>query len=239
MANKEGNSYTIIYSIVMVVVVGTALAALAILLKPMQDANTVVKKKIDILAAVGITADRKNAKQLYAKHIITNQSIVIDINGKLKSKVQAFDVDVQAQYKDKTLKENDKNYPLFVAINKKGDTNFIVPVIGVGLWGPIWGYISLGSDKTTIVGASFDHKTETPGLGAEINQDFFENRWLNEKVSETGFQVVKDNSGNGINGKIDGITGGTITSKGVEAMMNACLPIYMSYFNKNTKLATK
>jgi Na+-transporting NADH:ubiquinone oxidoreductase subunit C len=239
MANKESNSYTIIYSIVMVVVVGTSLAALAILLKPMQDANAVVKKKIDILAAVGIIADRKNAEGLYDKHIVEKQSIVIDMNGKLKNKVKAFDVDIQAQYKDKTLKDRDKNYPLFVAVNKKGDTNFIVPVVGVGLWGPIWGYISLGADKTTIVGASFDHKTETPGLGAEINQPFFEENWIDEKVTVAGFQVVKDASGAGINGKIDGITGGTITSKGVESMMNTCMPIYLSYFNKNTKLATK
>ena len=236
MANKESNSYTIIYSITMVVVVGTILAALSIILKPAQDANAVIKKKMDILAAVGITAQRTTADKLYTKHIVSAKSIVIDKDGELRVGIDPFNVDIQAQYKNKTLKPSDFNYPLFVAINAKGDTNYIVPVVGVGLWGPIWGYLSLKDDRKTISGASFDHKTETPGLGAEINQPFFEDRWIGEEVTESGFTVVKDNSGSEP-GKIDGITGGTITSKGVEEMMNRCMPIYLSYFTKTTKTA--
>ena len=108
--------------------------------------------------------------------------------------------------------------------------------MGKGLWGPIWGYICLEDDMNTILGVSFDHKTETPGLGAEINKAFFMDRWKSSKISdEQGnfmkYEVVKDNSG-AIKGdsKIDGITGGTITSKGVEEMVNRTLKIYATYF---------
>ena len=87
----------------------------------------------------------------------------------------------------------------------------------------------------TIKGASFGHKGETPGLGAEITQTFFVNRWIGEKISDesgafTKFEIVKDGSGGAAEKKVDGITGGTITSKGVEEMANRCLAIYATYF---------
>jgi Na+-transporting NADH:ubiquinone oxidoreductase subunit C len=120
-----------------------------------------------------------------------------------------------------------------------GETVYIIPVIGTGLWGPIWGNICLDSDMNTIKGASFGHQGETPGLGAEIKQQFFIDRWIGEKISDNNgmfkpFQVVKD--GSGIDeSKVDGITGGTITSKGVEEMANRCLEGYVSYFNNLKK----
>jgi Na+-transporting NADH:ubiquinone oxidoreductase subunit C len=135
----------------------------------------------------------------------------------------------------KRWKKKTKNFHFLSQKNKEGASRFIIPVVGKGLWGPIWGYICLEEDMNTIAGVSFDHKTETPGLGAEINKPFFMDRWKKSEISDTDgnfqkYEVVKDNSGTTDPSKVDGITGGTITSKGVEEMVNRSLAIYTNYF---------
>lgn len=243
--NKESNGYTFGFAIVMVIIVGTILTLLAVGLKPYRDANAVQKKQLDILSAFidlekeGIT--RKNVKDKFKEYVNLEDAVVLDMNGKIKTGKKAFDVDIQTEYKDKKLKEKDKNYPLFIA-TVDGKKLYIIPVIGKGLWGPVWGNICLDEDMNTIKGASFGHKGETPGLGAEITQGFFIDRWIGEKLTdETGnftkFEIVKDGSGANEK-KIDGITGGTITSKGVEEMANRCLVVYATYF-QNLKNSTK
>ena len=237
--NKETNGFTFGFAITMVVVVGTILALLAMGLKPKKDANDRVKKKMDILSAfLNLEEEeisRSNAEKEFDKYVDLKDAIVLDQNGNLKDGVKAFDVDIKKENRDKTLSEADKNYPLFIGKDKDEKTVYIIPVIGKGLWGPIWGNICVGADKQTIVGASFGHKTETPGLGAEISQEFFVAGWRNEKISDVDFnfkkfEVVKDGSGKQMEGKVDGITGGTITSKGVEEMANRCLKVYVKYF---------
>lgn len=241
--NKESNGYTFGFAVVLVGVVGTILASLAIGLKPLQDKNQVVKKKIEILKAM-VTSDeaakinRSNAEAMFDQYVDLSKAVVLDMNGKVVEGKNAFDVDIQKEYKDKNLKDGDKSYPLFMA-NKDGKTLYIIPIVGKGLWGPIWGNVCLGEDMKTIVGASFGHKGETPGLGAEIIQPFFVNRWIGEEISDengefTKFEIVKDGSGPNPK-KVDGITGGTITSKGVEEMANRCLAVYASYFKSIQK----
>jgi Na+-transporting NADH:ubiquinone oxidoreductase subunit C len=244
--NKETNGYTFGFAIALVAVVGTVLALLAMGLKPMKDRNAEVKKQMEILSALmdldAAGINRQNAPEEFKKFINLEEAVVLDMNGNVKEGVEAFDVDIQTEYKDKTLAEKDKNYPLFVA-KKDGKTQYVIPVIGKGLWGPIWGNICLDEDMATIVGASFGHKGETPGLGAEIQQKFFIDRWIGEKITdESGaflkFEVVKDGTGSKLPQKVDGITGGTITSKGVEEMANRCLSVYANYFKnlKNQKI---
>ena len=237
--NKESNGYTFGFAITMVVVVGTILALLAMGLKPRKLSNDRVKKKLDILSAfLNLEEEeisRSNAEKEFDKYVNLKDAIVLDQNGNVKDGVKAFDVDIKKENRDKTLSEADKNYPLFIGKDKDEKTVYIIPVIGKGIWGPIWGNICVGEDKQTIVGASFGHKTETPGLGAEISQEFFVAGWRNEKISDVDFnfkkfEVVKDGSGKQMEGKVDGITGGTITSKGVEEMANRCLKVYVKYF---------
>ena len=245
--NKDSNGYTFGFAIALVVVVGSILAVLAIQLKPLQDKNAEVKKQLDILSAMmdidakGI--DRANAKENFDKFVDLKKSVVLNdkgeviegifnVDGKIV-KGGAFDIDIKKEYKDKKRKKEFRNYPLFVG-EIDGKTVYVIPVIGNGLWGPIWGNICLDSDMTSIRGASFGHKGETPGLGAEITQKFFVNRWIGEKITNADgafvpFKIVKD--GSGIEeSKVDGITGGTITSKGVEEMANRCLEVYVPYF---------
>jgi len=242
--NKESNGYTFGFAIVLVVVVGSILASLSLGLKSKQDQNGLVKKKIDILKALlpmseAEKINRTNAEKNFDKYVDLKEALVLNMNGEPVQGQDAFDVDIKKDYKDKTKKESDKLFPLFKA-KKDGKTLYIIPVVGKGLWGPVWGNVCIGEDMRTIVGASFGHQGETPGLGAEITQQFFIDRWINETIIDeagnfTPFEVVKDGSGPTKPQKVDGITGGTITSKGVEEMANRCLAVYAAYFKSQMK----
>ena len=233
--NKDKNGYTFMFAIIMVILVGSVLAALSVKLKPLQDANQEIKKKMDILNALKIDGvDRKTAEDLYTQYVIVDECIVLDAEGNVQDGAVAFDIDIKQQYKDKKRPIEDRQFPLYVA-SVGGVKKFVIPVVGSGLWGPIWGYIAVNEDKTSIFGANFDHQGETPGLGAEIKQSFFFSQYDSEVISVDGkykkIKVVKDGSGKDMH-KVDGITGGTITSKGVEEMVDRTLQVYVKYFNK-------
>ena len=241
--NKDSNSYTFGFAIALVVVVGAILAGVAMATKPYQEKNEAVKKKMDIIKAIlpkeeAEKVTRKNASAMFEEMVSLEDAVVLDINGKVKEGIKGdaiLDIDIKKEYRDKTLKDEDKSFPLFIATDKDGKKSFIIPVVGKGLWGPVWGNICLGEDMRTIKGATFDHKTETPGLGAEIKQGFFIDRWIDEQITDDAgnpvtFEIVKDNSGAKEPVKVDGITGGTITSKGVEEMVNRGLKPYIEYF---------
>ena len=227
--NKNSNSYTFGFAVLMVFVVGSLLAIASQGLKARQEKNATDKKMMSILSAINIEATRENAQELYNKYVIDSKII----SGKDLS-ADAFDVDIKKEFRDKNISLSERNYPLYVC-DKDGEKFYIIPVVGTGLWGPIWGFVALESDFKTIYGATFDHKSETPGLGAEIKYASYSDQYTGETISDTSgtFQpiiVVKDGSGYGLNSKVDGITGGTITSKGVEEMTTRTLEVYANYF---------
>ena len=227
--DKNSNAYTFGFAILMVIVVGSLLAVASQGLKTRQEKNATDKKMMSILSAINIDATRENAQEMYNKYVIDSKII----SGKDLS-ANAFDVDIKKEFRDKNISVSDRNYPLYIC-EKDGDKYYIIPVVGTGLWGPIWGFVALESDFKTIYGANFDHKSETPGLGAEIKYASYSDQYTGETISDTtgSFQpiiVVKDGSGSGINSKVDGITGGTITSKGVEEMTTRTLEVYANYF---------
>ena len=227
--DKNSNSYTFGFAILMVIVVGSLLAIASQGLKTRQDKNATDKKMMSILSAINIDATRENAQELYNKYVIDSKIIAgKDLNA------EAFIIDIKKEFRNKNISITDRNYPLYIC-EKDGDKYYIIPVVGTGLWGPIWGFVALESDFKTIYGANFDHKSETPGLGAEIKYASYSDQYTGETISDTtgSFQpiiVVKDGSGSGINSKVDGITGGTITSKGVEEMTTRTLEVYVNYF---------
>jgi len=227
--DKNSNSYTFGFAILMVIIVGSLLALASQGLKTRQEKNATDKKMMSILSAINIDATRENAQEMYNKYVIDSKII----SGKDLS-ADAFNVDIKKEFRDKNISVSDRNYPLYIC-EKDGDKYYIIPVIGTGLWGPIWGFVALESDFKTIYGANFDHKSETPGLGAEIKYASYSDQYTGEMISDTTgtFQpiiVVKDGSGSGLNSKVDGITGGTITSKGVEEMTTRTLEVYVNYF---------
>lgn len=229
----NSNSYTFGFSTVMVVVVAVMLAYASEGLKPMQSANVTREKMQNILSSVGVKATAEEAETMYNEMIV--ESYVLDHEGKVVegSDVKAFDIDVLAQYKDKAMADTDKRYPLFVC-EKDGKRSYIIPMVGTGLWGPIWGYMAMASDGKTVEGASFDHKGETPGLGAEIKMDWFQAPFVGKTIFDDNgefapIKAVKGGAADDDPHGVDAISGGTITSNGLSAMIENTLKIYVNY----------
>jgi len=157
-----------------------------------------------------------------------------DYRASVKSAVKATDGDEAALIA--ALSEDGLRFPLFRCA-KDGASLYVIPMVGSGLWGPIWGYVALEEDKTTIYGANFDHKTETPGLGAEIKETFFTEKFKGKQLNADAAALFTITKGGAPTDEysVDGITGGTITSKGVDEMMNRTLKVYYRYFESETR----
>lgn len=228
--NKQGNLYTIIYIVVLVVVVGAALAFTAISLKPRQQANADADKMRQILASVNINPDNDRIIADYDKYI--TDSYVVDENGqRVDGATPAFDVNVAAESKTDA---NRRLLPVYECKLDDGSCKYIFPMYGAGLWGPIWGYMSVDADGSTVYGAYFAHQGETPGLGAEIEKPAFSGQFDGKHLIKEGkfmpIAVVKAGRGpQGDEDYVDGVSGGTITSKGVGAMIDNCLSPYSKF----------
>ena len=233
--NKQSNTYTIIYIIILVVVVGTALAATSLALRERQQDNVNADKMSQILNAALISPDKKDVVAVFDKYI-TDQ-FVVNERGETVEGVKAFDVNVAAQSK---VAADRRELPVFVCTTADGAVKYILPVYGAGLWGPIWGYVAFDSDGSTIYGAYFAHQGETPGLGAEIEKPAFSSQFSGKKLIKNGsfvpVAVVKAGQAPaGDADYVDGISGGTITSKGVGAMIDNCLKPYSAFLESLNK----
>lgn len=226
------NTYTFIFSTVMVIIVATLLSLAATLLQPLQSRNLEIEKKRSMLESIGVPADKGDAEELYAKYV--TESFVLDHKGEKIPGIDAFNVVVRTEQR----KPVEKQYlPVFSAQPDDGEEVIIIPVEGKGLWGPIWGYISLRSDMNTIYGVTFDHKSETPGLGAEINTADFEDMFRGKRIYDgekfISIGVIKGGTSPDNPHGVDAISGGTITSKALEEMLSDCLIKYDGYLLKN------
>jgi len=241
------NRYIFIYSTIMVVVVAVLLALAATLLQPYQEKNIRVERMRYILTSINVENTAANAEELYAKYI--TEELVINVDGEITGRYKdgkmeqgsrrAFDIDLRTEMKK--LKEGGTvELPLFIAV-VGNDTLTVFPLQGKGLWGPIWGYISLKNDYSTVAGSVFDHKGETPGLGAEIALPEFQKQFVGKKIfDEAGkFVSVKVIKGGVKNSKtpevhgVDAISGGTITSNGTSLMIETSLQMYVPFITKN------
>lgn len=245
------NRYIFIYSTVMVILVAALLSSTALILKPRQDKNLTINKIQRILAALNIEATMENAEELYGKYI--KSEVVIDQDGNIagiyrngkaeKGSVRAFDVDLKKELYAKKMKKPFLS-PLYIA-EVNGKTIYIVPLRGVGLWGPLYGNIAFGPDFNEVIGAAFMHDKETPGLGAEIDRKAFSDQMIGKKIfgANGEFQSIRVIKGGPamlepamqIHG-VDAISGGTITSNGVSAMLRDCLENYLTYIKNNIKV---
>lgn len=235
----DSGSYTIVFSVVMVVVVGALLAFFANFTKADRVKNDQVKAQIDILNAIGVNADRTNATEMFAKYI--KEQKVIE-GGNISDNEKAYLIDVKKEL-DNAKKGLTQKLPLFVA-EKDGKSLYILPVRGNGLWDAIWGYIALNDDFKSINGVYFDHKGETPGLGANITETFFTEDFKGESIYDASgsFKGVEISKSNGdpnntdkSDNQVDAISGATITGNGVGAMINSGIRSYLPYFSKLKK----
>ncbi len=234
--HKDSNKATFLFSSVMVVVIAVLLSVAAISLGPYQERNVRIEKMENILSSVGINSTPKDAEKIFAQ-FITDQ-IVLNNKGEVVSgEITAFDIDLKKELdKSKTGDQDKALFPLFVC-QKDGKFFYIIPVRGKGLWGPIWGYISLEGDMNTVYGVSFGHKSETPGLGAEIETERFQQQFKGKKIfNEQGefvsVKVVKGGTDPANLHGVDAVSGATITSDGVTEMFKRTLGNYIPYFKK-------
>ena len=194
----NSNRYIFLYATILVVVVAVLLTVTALWLQPFQDRNKKNEKRINILTAAGIPdVNAKNATLLFEKHCTSE--FLLDKNG--------------------NPTEEDEGLPVFIIDRKTS----VIPMQGNGLWGPIWGYLAVASDGKTIVGVSFDHKSETPGLGGEITTEKFQSQFAGKQIMDNG---------NPIPVEFDAITGATKTSNGVKEMIDNTLEKYSAYLKK-------
>ena len=156
--NTNSNSYTIIYASVMVVIVAFLLAFVSSSLKAIQNKNQELDTKKQILAALNIR-DVKDADAEYNKYV--KGDMLMNVDGTLTENTDGFSISYE-----KEAKENNRLHVFVCEVD--GETKYVVPVYGAGLWGAIWGYVALNADKDTVYGVYFSHASETPGLGAEI-----------------------------------------------------------------------
>ena len=228
--NKQGNTYTLFYMALLILVVGVILAWVSLTLKPAQNDNISIDKMQQILKSVHVTAEKENTIDMYKQYI--TDSYIIDINGE-KKEGNAFDVNVAAEIKKAP---EERLLPVFECQIDKSK-KFILPIYGAGLWGPIWGYVSIADDGKTVYGAYFSHQGETPGLGAEIATDRFSKQFDGKELIKDGefksISVLKQGQ-KPSNGEdyVDAISGGTITSKGVQSMLSSCLSCYQNFLSK-------
>lgn len=220
--NRDSNSYTVIYAAVMVILVAVLLAFTSQSLRGLQKANEDNDKRQQILRSINVTVAAKDAEAKYKE--LVKEAFLVDDTGK-KVEGDAFAADVV-----KAAAEH--QYPVFVA-EVDGQKKYIMALHGAGLWGPLWGYLSVDADCNTVFGADFSHQGETPGLGAEIAKPAFSHEFKGKKIfqGDTFKSIAVVKPGKSAEGQdyVDGISGGTITSKGVDAMLSSSLSGYVKF----------
>ncbi len=229
--NRNSNTYTVLYAAIMVILVAAVLASVSMALKPRQQKNIEIEKKQNILASVNIQSTAENAEELYAEKI--ENQYVVDAEGNIVEGADAFTTDLK---KEHAKPEAERHLPVFECQTEDG-LKYIFPVRGTGLWGPIWGFVSLDDDMNTIYGANFDHEGETPGLGAEISTSVFQAQFPGKTIfDESGnlvsITVAKAGQDAPVEHKVDGISGGTITSKGLQQMLLDDFTTYQQFLKK-------
>ncbi len=219
----------------MIVVVAVLLAVASMSLADRKSANITTEKQGAILTSMGLASEAGKAadktayiKAEYAKYVV--DSYAVDSNGE-RVEGDAFGLlgSLKAEY---AKSDAERLLPVFEARLDDGTVLYVLPIYGAGLWGPIWGYIALQGDWNTIYGVSFDHKGETPGLGAEIAEPKFAEQFKGKKIFRdgkfTGVSVLKGvGASAGNDNAVDAVSGGTITSRGVQTMIISCMEAYL------------
>lgn len=249
--DKNSSKYILIYATVLVVVVAFILSFTSMALKERKRINVENETKEAILQSVGVVygddieQDKAHyIQEQYDKYIV--DGFVVKVSGeKIESDDPSYAFNVLAELKKEYYKpEEERELPIFVSKSDDGKLRYIIPLLGSGLWGPIWGYIALEEDLSTIYGAVFDHSGETPGLGAEINTLSFENQFKGKQIYKgaelVGVAVTKGvGSSEGNQNAVDGISGGTITSRGVQDMIVGNLKEYSAFIESEKQKMIK
>ncbi len=237
------NRYIFVYATIMVIIVAFLLSLTATVLQPYQQKNLETEKMKDILESANIIVEQKaDILDTYNKHVV--REIIIDETGSVISEYsdgkniigsgRAFDINLKEELSSIT-KIGKGKLPLYVIKNLKEEILYVIPLHGAGLWGPIWGAIALKDDLNTVEGVTFGHKSETPGLGAEIvtskfRDNFKDKRIFNDEGKFISIKIIKKGRPKTEN-DVDALTGGTVTCEAVSKMLTENLKNYVVYFN--------
>ncbi len=221
--NTTKNSYTLIYMTVMIVIVSLLLSITSGALKSRQNENIKLDKKKQILSSLpAIDLTKGDAAELYSTTI--KEFNILDAKGELVKQLDPVN--------DFDYKAGEGEYPIYIA-EVEGTTKYIIPLNGKGLWGAIWGYIALNDDRNTVYGVFFAHASETPGLGANIVTDNFRNPFVGKEIIKDGkfasIAIMKSGQKAVGQDQVDALSGGTVTSKGVESMLQTSLVNYTDF----------
>ena len=248
--NTNSNVYTIVYTTIIVVVAAAILAIAAMALKPKQDANIKAETISQMLAASGLTDMNALSKmgndQILAKYSENvKAAFLIDAagnkTGELETAVDDIELQDNLKVENKNIASGDPSLPVYV-FEKDGAEINVIPCYGAGLWGPIWGYVAFNADCTEIVGAYFDHASETPGLGAKIKDEaWFREQFVGKTVNFANadqlFRIVKGGAPKDDKSAVDAITGATMTCNGLDAALNTWFKAYMPFLQKKAGAA--
>ena len=229
----NSNSYTIIYSVIIVVIVAFLLAFVFQALKPMQDANVALDKKKQILNSLNIRdLNDAQADAKYKEVVVADR--VIDEKGKVLLPGTTGGENAGFKLESKDYKEG--KLAIYIC-RVNGETKYVVPVYGMGLWGPISGYIALNADKSTVYGVYFNHESETAGLGAEIKdnkawQEKFQGKKLFKNGDDKTIALSVEKKVEDPTTQVDAVTGATLTSNGVRDMLHEALGKYLVFINQ-------
>ena len=245
--NRDSNAYIWIFAFIMTIGLGGVLASVQDSLAPRQQIERELEtKKFILSSALGEeyvnSLDRESIVQVYDARV---NSLVVDFNGEVKEGMTAKDVNVRAEYKNKKkYSPKDRLLPVYTILGDNSDEVefYIFPIHGKGLWDEIWGYLALNSDLSTVKGTVFDHKGETPGLGARISSSDIQSRYIGKKIfnanDELSPVMMAKGEGNNYDDDphtVDGMSGATFTAIGLNDMQEDYLNMYLGYINSQKK----
>ncbi len=241
---RQSNAYIIIFSAVMTIILGGLLSLTSVGLKPLQDQQVELDTKRKILGAVMDISNLKTDKEvidLYAQRV---RSTVVDINAQpvetdeRGNPMVAERINIQKNHK---RSKDERYYPVFTVMSESDPNQveaYVFPMFGAGLWDWISGFVALGQDLNTVKGVAFDHKQETPGLGARITDQEVRGRYAGKEIYDASGSLVsitmvkgENNTGLSVH-EVDGMSGATLTAKGVNQMLEYYLSCYEIYIKK-------
>jgi Na+-transporting NADH:ubiquinone oxidoreductase subunit C len=240
--NTDKNSYTFIFAIIMVVIVGALLAFISSSLRGTISENIRLEKQQNILYAMGVNNNDEGSVEFISTSEVSEvfnqyikKQLVIE-GDQITEDKEAFLIDLKKEG-ERAKNGEERRLPVFVG-EKDGKTFYILPMLGKGLWDAIWGYVAL-DDKLVIQGVFFDHKGETPGLGANIKQRFFMDDFSGESILDSdqivGVKVIKGNNdplnNDKLDNEVDALAGATITGNGLSVMLADSFKLYENYLN--------
>jgi Na+-transporting NADH:ubiquinone oxidoreductase subunit C len=241
---QRSNTYIILFSLVLTIVLGGLLSLASVGLRPAQKIAEELSTKRQILSAVMEVDPNANVLPIFDARIksvvVDSEGNIVDADAEGNPLDDASRIDIERQYK---LPPETRLYPVFM-FHEEGDpenvTGYIFAFYGNGLWNNIWGYVALETDMNTIAGAVFDHAAETPGLGARITEQQVENRYIGKKIFNDQGELMsvdmlkrENNPPEALDEHhIDGLSGATITAKGVNRMLENYFQYYLPFIKK-------